>query len=242
MALGGRGLWAHSGLRVKGQKGWVNLRTFPPPRDQISHSLRILWGLQVWGRKAGFGGASRRPVLGKQSWADVCGETAINSIPPDNLLRFPQCTRSPRPGPHCSPWGGWWPSSQAFLGSVVVLVLEQDSFLSVFLSVCPSGCWNVCSLCDGHGDGRCWALGVGLTDGEGSLCLPEALLGPGQGGKVVPSPGQDPGHSLCVSSCPATSAAARRPPPLKRPHPTTVCLWLGFPFFFFCPLQSCETV
>lgn len=48
VALGGRGLSAHSGLRVKGQRGWVNLRTFPPPRDQISHSLRILWGLEVF--------------------------------------------------------------------------------------------------------------------------------------------------------------------------------------------------
>lgn len=98
------------------------------------------------------------------------GEIEIDSIPPDNLLCFPE--QSPLPQALCP---------LLFLRGLVAFITDipgeccgvgvKTELLPQCFSVSlfPRGCWNMCSLCDGHGEERvlCPRLGGGVIIGKG---------------------------------------------------------------------------
>lgn len=104
VALGGRGLWAHSDLRVKGQRGWVNLRTFPPPGTR---SLTLLGSFGVC--RFGGGRQDLEVLLEGQCWGSSHGLMYVERLRLILSLLTTYCTShnapSP-PGPPTAPLGG----------------------------------------------------------------------------------------------------------------------------------------
>lgn len=146
-------------------------------------------------------------------------------------------TGSSRPLRHRCPCGGWWPSSQTFLGSFVVL--EQNSFLSVFCVFISQWPWKRVPfmMADGRAEER--ALGPGLGDHRQKEDASSQWLLPGLDR-------ESGAQSWLLSSCshaapplaplPTSPSSCRGGNQEGCPHPASpapetppsACLWLGF--------------
>lgn len=161
------------------------------------------------------------------------GETEGFCSSSDSLSCCPEQNRLLQAPRRRCPCGGWWPSSQTFLGSFVVS--EQDSFLSVFCVFISQ--WKRVPFTMAMQRGEGWALGWQITDGRKMLAL-SGSSGAWTGG-VVPGPGSCPAvpsASPTLAPLPTSASSCRGGSGEGCPHPAfpapetspSACLWLGF--------------